>query len=134
MAWADMEPKQKGMLIATIVIFGVICYMVYKMFFAGSGAVITHPKEVKQATAENSVPQTQNNATPGSELAINSNMNGNETTPGSISNTANSNMPTTPQVVEIPKRELTAEELALLDERRQVQQQYLQLVNQYQLT
>jgi hypothetical protein len=43
-------------------------------------------------------------------------------------------MSTAPQVVEIPKRELTAEELALLEERRQVQQQYLQLVNQYQLT
>lgn len=138
MAWSDMEPKQKGMLVAVIVIFIIIGYMVYKLFFAGSSASM--PPEaapvVAQATPPAATPATPPAAAPaantnnaGADLAVADN-----TQPGAMPNAmqpAAANA--APQVVEMPKRELTPEELALLEERRQVQQQYLQLVNQYQL-
>lgn len=136
MAWSDMEPKQKGMLVAVIIIFIIIGYMVYKLFFASSSAPMppeAPPVAVKETSPTTTPPATAataantNNA--GADLAVADN-----TQPGAMPNamqpaTANA----VPQVVEMPKRELTPEELALLEERRQVQQQYLQLVNQYQL-
>ncbi len=130
MAWSDMEPKQKGMLVATVIVFIIIGYMVYRVFFAGTSPA---PAPVKTAPVNAAKPQqvapaANNNAA--SDLAV----NGNSTT-GAAASAVNATAaaPTVPQVVEMPKRELTPEELNLLEERRQVQQQYLQLVNQYQL-
>lgn len=133
MAWSDMESKQKGMLIATIIVFVIIGYMVYKLFFAGSSSAPPPAAMAKPAVAVKAAPA----ATPGGTANTNNNsagvdlaVSGSTQQPGAANATA-ANAP--PQVVEIPKRELTPEELQLLEERRQVQQQYLQLVNQYQL-
>lgn len=130
MAWSDMEPKQKGMLIATVLLFLIIGYMVYKMFFAGSStppplppAPAANPSPVAAKPATPAVAPNAATNNPAADLAV-----ANPGAPGV--NVA----PAAPSVVEMPKRELTPEELALLEERRQVQQQYLQLVNQYQLT
>ncbi len=132
MAWSDMEPKQKGMLIATVLLFLIIGYMVYKMFFAGNSTPplpvpAAKPSPVAAKPATPSVAPT-NAATnnPAADLAV--------ANPGAPGANAAPTVPVAPSVVEMPKRELTPEELALLEERRQVQQQYLQLVNQYQLT
>lgn len=128
MAWSDMEPKQKGVLVATIIIFIIIGYMVYRVFFAGTSPA---PAPVKTAPVIAAKPQQAapvNNAA--SDLAVNAN-----STAGVAASTVNTApvANAAPEVVEMPKRELTPEELNLLEERRQVQQQYLQLVNQYQL-
>ncbi len=129
MAWSDMEPKQKGMAVATIIVFLIIGYMVYKLFFAGSSpAPAPAIKAPAPAAAQQAAPADNSAA---SDLAVNAN-----STAGVAANTVNTAPaanPAVPQVVEMPKRELTPEELNLLEERRQVQQQYLQLVNQYQL-
>ena len=132
MAWSDMEPKQKGMLIATVLLFLIIGYMVYRMFFAGShtpppppAAARPSPVAAKPATPA-AAPTNAATNNPAADLAV-----ANPSAPGVNAAPA---APTVPAVVEMPKRELTPEELALLEERRQVQQQYLQLVNQYQLT
>jgi hypothetical protein len=130
MAWSDMEPKQKGMLVATIIVFLIIGYMVYKLFFAGSSPA---PTPVAKAPTPAAQPQQAAPAanSAASDLAVNAN-----SAAGVAANTVNTAPaanPAVPQVVEMPKRELTPEELNLLEERRQVQQQYLQLVNQYQL-
>lgn len=134
MAWSDMESKQKGMLIATIIVFLIIGYMVYKLFFAGSSSPAPAPAVAAPAPAADHAQAAAANAnnSAASDLAVNAN-----SAAGVAANTVNTTAAadnTTPQVVEMPKRELTPEELNLLEERRQVQQQYLQLVNQYQLT
>lgn len=130
MAWSDMEPKQKGVLIATIIIFIIIGYMVYRVFFAGTSPAPAPVKKapVTAAKPQQAPPAANNNAA--SDLAVNAN-----STAGVAASTVNTSsaVNAVPQVVEMPKRELTPEELNLLEERRQVQQQYLQLVNQYQL-
>jgi hypothetical protein len=103
--------------------------MVYRVFFAGTSpapAPIKTAPPVISAKPQQSTPV--NNAA--SDLAVNAN-----STAGVAASTVNTSTAANaaPEVVEMPKRELTPEELNLLEERRQVQQQYLQLVNQYQL-
>ena len=128
MTWSEMEPKQKGMLIATIIVFIIIGYMVYSVFFAGTSPAPAPVKIAPVATAKppQAMPAANNNAA----LVVNS-----HSTIGAAASAADATaaVPAVPQVVEMPKRELTPEELNLLEERRQVQQQYLQLVNQYQM-
>ncbi len=119
MAWSDMNAKEKGMLVGTLVVFVLIGYMVYKLFFAGSSPV---PTPVVKATAAQPHPAAANNSA-ASDLAVQDD----PTSGAAVAANAE------PKVVELPKRELTPEELNLLEERRQVQEQYLQLVNQYQL-
>ncbi len=117
MAWSDMESKEKGMLVGTVIIFAVIGYMVYHLFFAGASS------EPVVAASTKPTPAISKPETPASDLALNPNSNVN----------AQPSAPTASSVAELPKRELTPEELELLQERRQVQAQYLDLVNQYQL-
>ncbi|MCD6046158.1 MAG: hypothetical protein K0R48_1321 [Gammaproteobacteria bacterium] len=157
MAWSDMESKQKGMLVALIIVLAIIGYMGYKFFWAGSSpAPIPAPKATVVAAQPQPAAAANN---PASELATNDNSRAgvaastvNTAAPGANAaapganpaapgvnpaapgaNAAAPGAPSVPQVIEMPKNELTPEELSLLEERRQVQQQYLELVNQYQL-
>jgi hypothetical protein len=112
----QLEAKQKFMLVALIGALGVVFYLIYTTFFATSAGSNTSVPTVAPVTQQAATP-AQTPIQPASAPV---------TTAPAIANTTNTvtvGQPAPP----------TPQDLALLAESQQMQQQYVQLVNQYQL-
>ncbi|NNM60523.1 MAG: hypothetical protein HKM04_12025 [Legionellales bacterium] len=120
----QLDTKQKGMLVATIGCLGLVIYLAYTTFFPGGGtpasskplspAISSEPVVIESAPSGNSSPQMPASNGMTGAIPANSPVNAHPDN----QNTAN---PPTPA------------NLALLAQSQQMQQQYIQMVNEYQL-
>ena len=120
----EMEPKQKVTLLVTIVLFAFMAYLAYDTFFAGDSVSAPAPKV---SAAPTPAPKSAS-----------------ATTASSASTQVRTFQPAQPvqpqqteaqkaNIQQIPKAEPTPEERALIAKSQEIQGQYLELVNQYQL-
>jgi type IV pilus biogenesis protein PilP len=119
-SFKELESKQKIMLVAIVVLVGIALYMGYSTFFPSNSAqnnkAALNTPTFRSASAPVSLPQMQQ-------------------TPQSVNNTP----PSAPggqsmQGENTPKTAApTPEQLALLAQSQQLQEEYVHLVNQYQI-
>lgn len=115
----QLEAKQKVMLVVLIGALGIVFYLIYTTFFASSGgssnsAAISSPAPMAQQTMTPAQTPLQSASAPSINAPIQTSGNTSTVAVGQPA-------PPTPQ------------DLALLAESQQMQQQYVQLVNEYQL-
>lgn len=122
----QLESKQKLMLIVTIGCLGLVFYLAYSTFFPDTGGATPAPT----IQAKNDItPQTPPPA-PNQTLESTNNI---APTPTQENNANTANVNNAPNVELAKTTTPVPQDLALLAQSQRLQQQYMQLVNEYQL-